>query len=62
MKKKYQAPEIKVVNVRTHLLNTGSPITVTNLQSGQDVGLKLGSVGSSYSPRSREFDWDDEEE
>ena len=59
MKKKYQAPEIKVVNVRTHLLNTGSLAgTVDAVNGNAFTTMKAGSV----SARSREFDWDDDEE
>jgi hypothetical protein len=58
MKKKYHAPEIKVVNVRTHLLNIGSNNTVDAVNGNVFTTMKAGSV----SARSREFDWDDDEE
>ena len=58
MKKKYHAPEIKVVNVRTHLLNTGSRGAVDAVNGNVFTTMKAGSV----SARSREFDWDDDEE
>ena len=64
MKKKYQAPEVKVVSVRTDmLLGTGSPVTTIK----SDVFNSTPQAGNSeIKARARSWDddwfsWDDDE-
>jgi len=60
MKKKYQAPEIKIVNVKSNTLLSGS--TVKSFGGNVFEGSPQASNGF-VSARSRSFDddWDDEE-
>lgn len=64
MKKKYQAPEVKVVSVRTDmLLGTGSPVATVN----SNVFNSTPKAGTSeIKARARSWDddwfsWDDDE-
>ena len=59
MKKKYQAPEIKIVNVKSNTLLSGSTVKTVNTGGIFSSTVEAGAV----SARSRSFDddWDDEE-
>ena len=66
MKKKYQAPEVKVVSVRTDmLLGTGSLVTTVNGNVFSNSTPKAG--GPSVKARARSWDddwfsWGDDDE
>ena len=66
MKKKYQAPEVKVVSVRTDmLLGTGSPVTTVNSNVFSKSTPQAG--GPSVPARARSWDddwfsWGDDDE
>ena len=59
MKKKYQAPEVKVVSVRTDmLLGTGSPGSPVTTVQGNVFSNSTPPAGTSVPARARS--WDDD--
>ena len=58
MKKKYQAPEVKVVSVRTDmLLGTGSPVTTVNSNVFSNSTPQAGGPSVPARARSWDDDW-----
>ena len=58
MKKKYQAPEVKVVSVRTDmLLGTGSPVTTVNGNVFSNSTPQAGNSEIKARARSWDDDW-----
>ena len=58
MKKKYQAPEVKVVSVRTDmLLGTGSPVTTVNSNVFSNSTPQAGNSEIKARARSWDDDW-----
>ena len=65
MKKEYQAPEVKVVNVRTHLLlGTGSPAvkSYSGTFTGNPTAAPCGTKARARSWDDDWFSWGDDDE